>query len=189
MTIAATIHRSRKEAVTAGVLCCRGAAVATGDAASETRRQNMPALPTHAMKTPPRTFCERSHWWVRLEDWGTFVAFIGSGLIAASCAIFLHLWTGTRAAVEGYEPPSFWRTLAERGSAPQVGTGCAAAIRTAILLQIGVITPTLPPIPLCWKYRVHVFSTRQPYLSSVPRGQALSNSSRRALAEKHVHAR
>ncbi len=100
------------------------------------------------MKTPTQPFCRRPHWRARLGDWGMLVIFIGSVLIVASCSIPLHLWIGTRMAAEGDEPSSFWRTLTERDSAPQVVIACAAAIRTSMLLQIGVITPALAAIML-----------------------------------------
>ncbi|TDZ16509.1 hypothetical protein Cob_v010596 [Colletotrichum orbiculare MAFF 240422] len=87
-----------------------------------------------------------ARWRVALGLQSILILVIGSTVILAACAILVYLWVETYSVVAGHDASPLWNYIVRQGAAPQVVTVCAAAIRTSMTFQLGLVTAALAAV-------------------------------------------
>lgn len=87
--------------------------------------------------------------WESISVLGLLTLVGGACLIFIACSFLVFLWIGAQEARSSQgRPPAFWTDLVHRGWAPTTVTICAAALRTAISLQTGLLAASLAAVVL-----------------------------------------
>ena len=92
--------------------------------------------------TPPCLPRRRVDLWQQFGLAGFLTVTLGNIVILASCMLLLYLWRGTKSARDRQEP-EFWRTIVSNDWTARVVTIGAAAIRTSMGIQFGLVTAAL----------------------------------------------
>ncbi|KXH60567.1 hypothetical protein CNYM01_00044 [Colletotrichum nymphaeae SA-01] len=95
---------------------------------------------THEVRT--------KRWWSRMGKKGWLILALGMVVIIISCTALALLWNGAVIAASGKEPTELWKAVVFNDWAPTVITICPAAIRTSMMLQVGLITAAISALML-----------------------------------------